>query len=178
MKITLCGSARFEDYFKFWNEQLSLCGHVVYSLSVYPSDKQSGKDWYTEEQKQVLDQVHLDKIRNSDAILVLNRHAYIGESTMKEIEFARNLGKTVYALESWGKGYGIAGNHYQAIQNEAKFFDVYGKGSPIPTTSPDMKGMFVGDELFGGAGERRSAVCRAKDKFYEERFQMFKEKEQ
>lgn len=50
MLITLCGSARFEKEFKEINERLSLEGHVVYSLAVYPSDKPC-KNWYTAEQK-------------------------------------------------------------------------------------------------------------------------------
>lgn len=95
MKITLCGSARFEAGFKRWNELLTLDGHVVYSLSVYPSDK-IGKDWYTEDQKKMLDAVHKLKIDNSDAIVVIDEDGYIGESTRSEIEHAKQNGKLVF----------------------------------------------------------------------------------
>jgi len=95
MKITLCGSARFEPQFKEWNRRLSLAGHLVYSLSCYPSDH-GGKDWYTAEQKIMLDLVHKDKIANSDAIVVINENGYIGDSTRSEIEHARALGKKIY----------------------------------------------------------------------------------
>lgn len=136
MKITLCGSARFEEYFKFWNEMLSLYGHTVYTLSVYPSQKESGKDWYTEEEKLTLDQVHLDKIDNSDAIFVINPFAYLGESTLKEIQFAQDTGKQIFCLESWGEGDGIGDNHYEHVQKLARWFKVPEYfGSPIKTSS-------------------------------------------
>lgn len=99
MKITLCGSARFEEDFQKWDERLSLCGHLVYTLSVYPSVK-GDKDWYTPTQKMKLDNIHLAKIRESDAILVLNVGGYIGESTAKEITYAQDLGKKVFWLEA------------------------------------------------------------------------------
>jgi hypothetical protein len=43
MIITLCGSARFEETFKQVNEDLSLNGHIVLSLAVYPSDHENNK---------------------------------------------------------------------------------------------------------------------------------------
>lgn len=92
MKITLIGSARFENKFKEANRRLTLAGHVVYSLAVYPSDM-SGKDWYTPEQKAMLDKVHKDKIEASDAVFLVQENGYIGESTRSEIEHARRLGK-------------------------------------------------------------------------------------
>ncbi len=118
MKITLCGSARFEEEFKRLNRDLTLAGHTVYSLSVYPSDAarwseqqpgQSstarggtlGKDWYTPEQKERLDFAHLGKIANSDAIFIIDcdqdrPEPYIGESTTKEWRFAQCIGKKVF----------------------------------------------------------------------------------
>lgn len=157
MKITLCGSARFEEYFKFWNEMLSLYGHTVYTLSVYPSQKEAGKDWYNEEEKITLDQVHLDKIFNSEAILVLNPFAYLGDSTLREVEFAEKHGKQVFFLESWAKGFGIEpGTHYQHVVELSEYFKVPNCfGSPIDThkyhqvTSP---------LLLGGASEIRSKI--------------------
>lgn len=99
MIITLCGSARFEQDFKNWNTKLGLQGHSVFSLSAYPSDQPAGKDWYTEEQKIMLDLVHLNKIRVSDLVLVLNRDNYVGSSTAREVKWARMLGKNVIWLE-------------------------------------------------------------------------------
>lgn len=104
MKITLCGSARFESGFKLANERLSLAGHVVYSLAVYPSDKNGQKTWYTDDQKATLDRVHLEKILNSDAIYVIAPGGYIGESTKREIEYAKRHGKKVLCAYPLGDG--------------------------------------------------------------------------
>ena len=95
MKITLCGSARFEDEFHKWNEALTLSGHIVYSLAVYPSTKRGVKNWYNKTQKDALDKAHLGKIDNSDAIVVINTGGYIGESTSREMRHA-SVSKIVY----------------------------------------------------------------------------------
>jgi len=96
MRITLCGSAKFEKLWHDWNEKLTLAGHTVYSLAVYPSSKEGNKNWYSEEAKTTLDLIHLDKILNSEAIVVINQNGYIGPSTKREIEWARIQGKKVY----------------------------------------------------------------------------------
>lgn len=95
MRITLCGSAKFEKEFKEWNKNLTLAGHVVYSLACYPSDN-GGKDWYDQDQKSILDIMHLAKIDNSEAIVVINENFYIGESTKREIIYARYRGKEIF----------------------------------------------------------------------------------
>jgi hypothetical protein len=106
--LTLCGSNRFEPLFKAWNTELSLAGHVVFSIAAYPSD-QAGKNWYTTEQKRVLDAVHKRKISLSDGIIVLNYGAYMGESTLAELAHADELCIPAYFLESWGVGCGLNG---------------------------------------------------------------------
>lgn len=107
MKITLCGSCKFEKGYKFWNELLTLRSHIVYSVAVLPSDKEGEKHWYTATQKRDLDLVHLKKISQSDAILVVSQdpvangelmqssNGYIGESTRSEILWARLNNKIV-----------------------------------------------------------------------------------
>lgn len=99
MIITLCGSARFEEQFVRANKNLTLAGHVVFGLSVYPSQMEGKKDWYTQEEKGKLDAAHLRKIDASDAIVVLNVEGYVGESTAGEINWAAVHGKRVYYLE-------------------------------------------------------------------------------
>ena len=95
MKITLCGSLKFEDLYHQWNKVLTLAGHVVYSVSVFPSIEKE-KNWYDDDQKTLLDLVHLEKIRNSDAVVILNKGGYVGESTMRELLYARMIGRQVF----------------------------------------------------------------------------------
>lgn len=107
MRITLCGSARFEDAFKRLNKALTLAGHVVYSLAVFPSDEVN-KEWYTKDEKETLDLVHLAKIDNSDAIVVIDGDiiskacSYIGESTTKEIAWASMKSKRQFTFSRCG----------------------------------------------------------------------------
>ena len=98
MIITLCGSARFEGLFHGWNEKLTLAGHVVFSLSVYPSFK-GEKDWYTKAQKTILDSAHKRKINLSEAVVILNRGGYMGDSTRSEESYAISQGKGMYYIE-------------------------------------------------------------------------------
>lgn len=107
MIITLCGSARFEPWFRMWEEALGLSGHCVFSLVGFPSQHDGEKEWYTPEQKSRLDTLHFVKISKSDAVLFLNVFAYVGESTMREFHFSQNAGKQVHFLESWGEGCGV-----------------------------------------------------------------------
>ena len=39
--------------------------------------------------------MHIEKIKMSDAILVVDVNGYIGSSTKNEIEFAKSLGKEI-----------------------------------------------------------------------------------
>ncbi len=99
MKITLCGSMRFADLFHDWNGKLSKAGHAVYAPAMSPS-------LVTVEQKEILDLVHLIKIEESDAIFVLDGKvdgaSYIGDSTRREIAWARLKGKAVFWFSNGG----------------------------------------------------------------------------
>jgi hypothetical protein len=94
-KITLCGSTRFAHEFDRWNARLTLQGHLVYSIAV--PVHQTGIE-VSPQEKRVLDEVHLAKIAESDEILVLDVDGYVGESTRREIAFARQHGKRVRFL--------------------------------------------------------------------------------
>ena len=43
----------------------------------------------------MLDKMHKEKIKLSDAILVVNVNDYIGNSTKSEIEYAKSLNKEI-----------------------------------------------------------------------------------
>lgn len=49
----------------------------------------------SEDEKAVLDALHLRKIDLADRILVVNPDGYIGESTSREIAYAKAAGKPV-----------------------------------------------------------------------------------
>lgn len=159
--ITLCGSARFERLFKAWNEALTFSGHTVFSLTSYPSDKAGKKTWYTPEQKIELDKAHFRKIEKSDAIFVLNRYGYIGESTLREIEHARSLGKRMYALESWSKGLGIGDSHTDEIKDDMEKDGLLRwSSSPIDTFASYRTGFSCpwSGLLLGPAGSLRRSI--------------------
>ena len=94
--ITLCGSTRFKDDFERVNKMLTLSGNIVISVGCYGH---SG-DVFTEEQKIMLDDIHKRKIDMADAIYVINKDGYIGESTKSEIKYAYAHGKTIAFLET------------------------------------------------------------------------------
>lgn len=116
MKITLCGSTKFMEAFGDWNVILTIAGHLIYSVAVSAhNDLEPGRG-DDDLVKRRLDLVHLAKIEESDAILVLNVGQYIGASTRREIEWATLRGKPVYYLEPFKKGEDYPGtsiwNHF------------------------------------------------------------------
>ena len=183
MVITLCGSARFERLFKATELALTLCGHAVFGLARYPSDEGGDKDWYDEGTKAALDEAHKRKIDASDVVVVLNFCAYIGESTLGEVEYARARGKDVRFLESWGEGLGLPhkdanagrapwerGATAYAYVHDQLAADGFGSSprSPIRTVSDrGMNGELLASDLFGPAGATRSrAVSLINDAKY------------
>jgi hypothetical protein len=94
-KICLCGSTRFKEAWRYWNAKLSLDGHVVYAVAMWSHGDRVDP---SPEQKLRLDAVHFRKIEESEEVFVLNVGGYIGESTQREIYYARMLGKAVAYL--------------------------------------------------------------------------------
>jgi hypothetical protein len=149
MIITLCGSARFERLFKAWNEALTLGGHTVFDLSVYPSEKAGVKQWYNDVEKIQLDAAHLAKIAASDAIVVINRYGYIGESTLREVMFAKAAGKKLYFQEGWMQGYGFDPDAERRVQ-DGDIVDEFEAsaikdGIALPVKSPINTGWYSTD---------------------------------
>lgn len=96
--ITLCGSTKFLDAFKEHALRLTLAGNVVLSIGTHePVSREyaDGKGGF----KPRLDELHLRKIDLSDSIFVLNVGGYVGESTRREIEYAKSVGVVVEYLE-------------------------------------------------------------------------------
>ena len=96
MIITLCGSTKFKDEFLEAQKQLTFDDHIVLSVGFFGH---ADNVELTTEQKIRVDNLHKQKINMSDAIFVINKGGYIGESTYSEIDWARRMGKEVYFLE-------------------------------------------------------------------------------
>ena len=90
--ITVCGSLRFKKEIMEISEKMELNGNCmlppIYSTRI-------DKDAYTEDEVFMLNKMHKEKIKLSDAILVVNVNGYIGNSTNSEIEFAKSLNKEI-----------------------------------------------------------------------------------
>jgi hypothetical protein len=94
--VCLCGSTRFKEAFENANKRETLKGNIVLSVGWYGHCENTP---IPEEQKEKLDELHLDKIRMADEILVLNVNGYIGKSTENEIRYALGLFKVIKFLE-------------------------------------------------------------------------------
>jgi len=99
MKIVcLIGSTRFRDAYEEANFVESMKGNVVLTVACFSGDP-SSKFKVTEDGKKLVDELHLRKIDMADHVLVLNVGGYIGESTRKEIEYAKSRGCLIRYLE-------------------------------------------------------------------------------
>lgn len=91
--ITVCGSLRFFKEMMEITEKMELQGNCMLVPIYNPA--RSNKDDFTEEEALMLDKMHKERIKLADAILVVNVDGYIGNSTSKEIEYAKLLGKEI-----------------------------------------------------------------------------------
>ena len=89
--ITLCGSLKFQKEMMIVAEKIALEGNCIFT-PVYPVIENSER---TEEQMIRLKEAHFKKIELSDAILVINKNNYIGDSTKLEIEYAKKIKKEI-----------------------------------------------------------------------------------
>jgi hypothetical protein len=94
--ITLCGSTRFRDEFISQQKRLTLDGHIVISVGLFGHS--GDPEVWSEKTKVMLDDMHLRKIDLADEIFVINVDGYIGESTSREIEYAKATKKSVNYL--------------------------------------------------------------------------------
>lgn len=90
--ITVCGSLKFKNEIMNAALQMELEGNVIL-IPIFPIN--DDKDAFTEEELIMLGKMHKEKIKLSDAILVVNVNGYIGNSTKSEIEFAKSLNKEI-----------------------------------------------------------------------------------
>lgn len=81
--VCICGSVRFAEEMREANRDLTFAGVIV----VAPGEADEA---ISIEQKTLLDALHLRKIDLADRVLVVNPRGYIGESTRREIAYARH----------------------------------------------------------------------------------------
>ncbi|TCM35115.1 hypothetical protein [Kribbella sp. VKM Ac-2568] len=92
--VTICGSTRFRAEMAEVNRELTLAGHIVLAPGVFAHDG----DEITDADKAKLDRLHLAKIDLAWWVYVVNPGGYVGDSTRREIEYARTTGKPVWFL--------------------------------------------------------------------------------
>lgn len=92
--ITVCGSLRFYKEIVEIALKMELEGNcmLVPIYNPYNTDKYA----FTAEEMKMLSKKHYEKIKLSDAILVVDVDGYIGSSTSKEIEYAKSLNKEIF----------------------------------------------------------------------------------
>jgi hypothetical protein len=95
--VTLCGSTRFKEQFMEAQKRLTLEGNIVISVGLFGHS--GDDDVWKPGVKDMLDDMHLRKIDLADEIFVINVGGYIGESTKREIAYAKKTGKEVKYLE-------------------------------------------------------------------------------
>lgn len=125
--VCLCGSTKFKDAFEKANREESLRGNIV--LTVAQFSHHDALD-ITDEQKDIFDALHFDKIKLADEVLVLDVDGYIGESTQKEIDYAKKINKPVKYLsiqkifDELAKRESITMDEFAEHMNNTEFPDV------------------------------------------------------
>lgn len=106
MKLCLIGSSRFMNEYREANKALTLAGHIVYTVAAISTSISGGEYGITKDQKEILDLVHLRKILESDAVvLITDKTGYYGESTRREIRWASLINKDLYFPEDVREAY-------------------------------------------------------------------------
>ena len=96
--VCLCGSGRFKEAFEAAEYRGTIAGHIVLTIGCNAHDIAREKE--LRHIKPMLGELHLRKIDMADEVFVLNVDGYIGESTSKEIAYARSHNKPIRYLET------------------------------------------------------------------------------
>lgn len=95
--VCICGSTRFAEEMLAANHDLTFAGVIVVAPGVFSHSEPEMS--ITDQQKAALGALHRHKIDLADRVLVINPGGYIGESTTREIAYARAAGKPVEFTE-------------------------------------------------------------------------------
>ena len=97
--VCLCGSARFREEFERWACFFTREGVCVVGVHCWNHDHFHNTDAGALT-KSRLDYLHFQKIAMADAVFVINKDGYIGESTYREIRMAEALGILVAYMDN------------------------------------------------------------------------------
>ena len=95
--ITLCGSTRFKAEYERVQKELTLKGNIIISVGLF--GHQGDDEVWEDGTKEMLDDMYLSKIDMADEIFVINPGGYIGQSTSREIAYAKSHGKKISSIE-------------------------------------------------------------------------------
>ncbi|WP_372968910.1 hypothetical protein [Microbacterium sp.] len=94
--VCICGSMRFAEDMGTVSQSLTLAGVIV----LMPAEIDTP---ISDDQKAALGELHLCRIDLADRIVVVNSGERFGESTTREIDYARAAGKPVtFVGPAWG----------------------------------------------------------------------------
>lgn len=116
--VAVSGSTRFMDVMavKMWEFEKAGC--IALGCHLLPDSYTKIPHHLAEFEgcAGAMDALHLRKIEIADKLYVVNKHGYIGESTSREIAYARTLGKPVEFMERERVGHlcRICGEIYNA----------------------------------------------------------------
>lgn len=141
--ITLCGSMRFMEQFYEVQERLGLEGYIVLMPIMHKHHTWS-KDYDPDYIGDLVIDLHNTKIDMSDEIFVINVNGYIGESTAREILYAKSKGKVIKYLEDSYIGGELIPNKEEEINmNFGEALEAVKQGKKIAREGWNGKGMFV-----------------------------------
>ena len=95
--VCLCGSTKFKDLFEFYNFIFTKAGKIV--LTVGGFHHSVAGNILTSEEKYQVDVLHFAKIDLADEVFIINKGKYIGESTIREIYYAKMRDKKIIFME-------------------------------------------------------------------------------
>lgn len=102
--VTLCGSSRYIEEIAMMSWMFEKQGAICLSMHLLPKGYPGLANHHQAEAEGIaaqMDELHLRKIDLCDLVYIMNIDHYIGESTAREIDYARSKGKVVrFHMES------------------------------------------------------------------------------
>ena len=95
--ITICGSLKFADNMISKAYELEKAGYCVL-LPIIPRNTE--RQSFSARELEALACAHERKIALADEVYIMNPDGYIGESTQREISYAKKLNKAINYFES------------------------------------------------------------------------------